>query len=160
VNRIFCAASIAVSLLTLSATAAIAHTADSDTHNDAQDYGEPVLFDGTVITDCAVIGADMILWELTGSAQLTYAELHIDTPKPSVTARNAAPYIWVTPRYDFALIDADADRIVGDIDANAQLIATICDDNDTVTSTPWLPYITGVVGAALGVIGGRRFTRS
>lgn len=164
-SRLIRVATIALGAVALTATTAFAHV-DQTHEDDNVDYANPVLFDGEVITDCSVIGTDMILWELTGSQGVTYAELHIDQPEASVTTRTATPYLWVTPRYDVDVIDADADRIVGDIDPAARLIATICDavepDDvpDTNTGTRLLPVTTGIVGAALGMIGGRRLSGS
>ncbi|MEX2533523.1 MAG: hypothetical protein WD360_06125 [Nitriliruptoraceae bacterium] len=161
-NHFIGVATLAVALVALGTTAAFAHTSQTQ-ERDVTDYADPVLFDGEVNTDCSVVGTDMILWELTGSNGVTYAELHVDQPEASVTTRTAAPYIWVTPRYAMDLIDADVDRIVGDIDPSARLIATICDvadTNDTNTATPLLPVATGIAGAALGMIAGRRLTGS
>lgn len=143
-------------LMFASAPAALAHAVHDHSDDADTEYADPVLFDGEVINDCQVIGPDMTLWELTGSDAVTYAELHIDEPEPSVTSRTGAPYIFLTPRYDFALIEADVDRIVGDIAADARLTATVCDD----TAVPWLPIVTGVVGLALGVLAGRARNRT
>lgn len=164
--RLFRTAPIVVVLIALSATAAFAHANadhdnDTDIVEDHMNYAEPVLFDGDVTTDCTVVGRDLILWELTGSDEVTYAELHIDEPEYSVTTRTATPYIWVTPRYDLDALDADADRIVGAISPDARLRVTICDATDpadTSGDTPWLPAATGIAGAALGMIGGRRLS--
>ena len=140
-------------LIAFSATAAFAYP--NHTHaDDDKDYADPVLFDNDIVNDCSLIGPDMILWELTGSDGVTYAELHIDAPEASVTTRSFAPYLFVTPRYDFAVLEADVDRILGAITDDAQLIATICDPNGT--GAPWLPYATGLFGISLGLIGGRR----
>lgn len=140
--------SLTLALFVLSATPAFAHV--NHTHaDDDVDYADPVLFDDDIITDCSVIGQDMILWELTGSSEVTYAELHIDEPEDSVTTRSAAPYIWVTLRYDLAAVDADADRIVGDIADDVRLTATICDAKQT-NATGLIATVIGV-GAAGGI---------
>ena len=142
-----------LALIAFGTTAAFAHP--NHTHDDDdKDYADPVLFDNDIVNDCSLIGPDMILWELTGSDGVTSAELHIDAPEASVTTRSFAPYLFVTPRYDFAVLEADVDRILGDIADDAQLIATICDQTDT--GAPWLPYATGLFGISLGLIGGRR----
>lgn len=143
-------------LMFASSPAALAHAVHDHSDDAAIEYADPVLFDGDVINDCQVVGADMILWELTGSDAVTYAELHIDEPEPSVTSRTAAPYIFLTPRYEFALIEADVDRIVGDIAADARVTATVCDNS----AMSWLPIATGVVGLAVGVLAGRARNRT
>jgi len=164
VNRFIRATTFAVAVVALNTTAAFAHTGQA--HDDDVDYADPVLFDGEIITDCSVVGTGMIVWELTGSADVTYAELHVDEPEASVIARTGAPYIWITPRYDIDLIEADADRIIGAIAADARLVATICDEAGTTdatdpnANTPLLPVATGLAGAALGVIGSRRLASS
>jgi len=142
-----------LALIAFGTTAAFAHP--NHTHDDDdKDYADPVLFDNDIVNDCSLIGPDMILWELTGSDGVTSAELHTNAPEASVTTRSFAPYLFVTPRYDFAVLEADVDRILGDIADDAQLIATICDQTDT--GAPWLPYATGLFGISLGLIGGRR----
>jgi hypothetical protein len=142
-----------LALIAFGTTAAFAHP--NHTHDDDdKDYADPVLFDNDIVNDCSLIGPDMILWELTGSDGVTSAELHTNAPEASVTTRSFAPYLFVTPRYDFAVLEADVDRILGDIADDAQLIATICDPN--ATDAPWLPYATGLFGISLGLIGGRR----
>lgn len=148
---------LALMLVSLSATAAFAHPGHSHDDDD-KDYADPVLFDGEIVTDCALTVPGIIRWELTGSDNVTYAELHIDEPEASVTSRNTPPYIFFTPRYDLDLVEADADRIVGEIDADARLIATVCDANDAQdeSATPWLPAATGIAGLAVGVLLGRK----
>lgn len=168
-------ATLTAALMMLSVGTAFGHAGHD--HDDDHDYADPVLFAGETRQDCTLVNDTMIMWELTGSDAVTYVELHIDAPEASVTSRNAAPYIFVTPRHDLSTIEADADRILGEIAADAQLIATICDtpqssDSDTAAptdtddtaaaanaddaATPWLAAATGLAGLAIGTVGGRK----
>jgi hypothetical protein len=108
--------------------------------------------------DCTAAGQGTIVWTLTGSTGVEYAELHIDAPVRSVTTRNAAPYVWISPLYALDTIEVDVDRIVGELAEDARLDAVYCPEGgEAIGQRANLAIGAGVVaGAALGLLVGRR----
>jgi hypothetical protein len=157
------AVALALGLVLSTALPALADPGHDHGHSHGAedgDFADPVIWDGSARLDCTVAGEDTIVWTLTGSAGVEYAELHIDEPVRSVTSRNAAPYVWVSPLYALDEIGADADRILGELSANATLNAVYCPAGGAGSAGP-STLITGVgggvaVGAALGLLVGRR----
>jgi len=157
---------IAAGLLLATAVPTLAHTddghgADGHSHGPEDgDFADPVIWDGSAQVDCTVAGEDTIVWTLTGSDGVEFAELHIDEPVRSVTSRNAAPYMWVSPLYALDEIEADADRILGDLSMNAALTATYCPAGGAgeAGTTTLVAGVGGgaAVGAVLGLLVGRR----
>jgi hypothetical protein len=159
------AAAAAVSLVLASALPALAH-AGADDHSDDGDrfagveFADPVIWDEQATVDCTAAGQGTIVWTLTGSTGVEYAELHIDEPVRSVTTRNAAPYVWISPLYALDAIGADVDRIVGELADDARLDAVYCPEGgEAIGQRTSLAIGAGVVaGAALGLLIGRRRT--
>jgi hypothetical protein len=151
----------ALGLVLATALPALAHGADDDhSHGmDDADFADPVIWDGTAQIDCAAAGQGTMVWTLTGSTGVEYAELHIDEPVRSVTSRNAPPYVWVSPLYALAEIEVDADRIVGDLAATARLDVVYCPEGGSSADTGTLVAGVGggaAAGAVLGLLIGRR----
>jgi len=150
----------AAALLLVLAGPALAHAGDdSHSHSDDDiDYADPIVWDGVSTVDCAATGEGTILWTLTGSDDVTYAELHIDEPVRSVTSRNAPPFIWVSPFYALDTIDADVDRIVGELAADAQLVVVHCPEGGAADGAGLALPVGGslIVGALLGLLVGSR----
>ena len=157
------AATAAIGMILASALPALAHTGD-DSHSHGDDrfegveFADPVVWDEQATVDCAAAGQGTIVWTLTGSTGVEYAELHIDEPVRSIATRNAAPYVWISPLYPLDEIEADVDRIVGELAADARLDAVYCPEGgDTAGQRSTLTLGAGVaVGAGLGLLIGRR----
>ncbi len=163
------AVALALGLVLSTALPALADPGHSHDHGHSHshshgaedgDFADPVIWDGSAQVDCTVAGEDTIVWTLTGSAGVEYAELHIDEPVRSVTSRDAAPYIWISPLYPLDEIEADADRILGELSASATLDAVYCPAGGAGTdgSTTLVAGVGGGIaaGAALGLLVGRR----
>ncbi len=147
--------------LALGTTAAVAHD-DGHGHDHGEaygDYADAVIWDGQSTVDCRVTGEGTIRWELTGSDRVTHAELHIDEPVRSVTSRNAPPYVWVSDLYPLDQIEADADRITGDLADDAQLLATTCPEGGVDESTVAPLALSGAGGLVVGLLGAGRLAR-
>lgn len=109
------------------AAAADADAQDEDhDHEDGHDHADAVIWDGTATEDCSVAEPGTIVWELTEAEDAGYVELHIDEPEASVTSVDGPPHVWTSELYPLEDIEADADRIHGDIGDNAELLATYC----------------------------------
>ena len=106
---------------------ALAH-AGGEPHSHERDMADRVRidWDGTATEDCRATGEGTILWTLTGSDAVTYAELHIDEPAESVTVREGGPYLWISPLYPLDEIEADVDWVDGPLADGAALTATTC----------------------------------
>ncbi len=159
------AMAVALGLIVASALPALAHAGDSShshgTGFEDADFLDPVIWDGTATVDCSVAGEGTILWTLTGSAGVEYAELHIDEPVRTVTARTGGPYLWVSPLYPFDEIEADVDRIVGELAGDVRVTAVACPDGGDGEDGDASTLLAGVgggvaVGAVLGLLVGRR----
>jgi hypothetical protein len=161
---ILSALAVALGLVLAAATPALAHSGDvSHSHGgDDADFADPVVWDGVAARDCAAAGQGTIVWTLSGSDAVTFAELHIDEPVRSVTSRNAAPFVWVSPLYPLDEIEADADRITGELAATARLTAVYCPEGGSSDAGTLAAGVGGgvAVGAALGLLVGRRRSRT
>ena len=106
---------------------ALAH-AGGEPHSHERDMADRVRidWDGTATEDCRATGEGTILWTLTGSDAVIYAELHIDEPVFSVTVRDGGPYLWISPLYPLDEIEADVDWVDGPLADGAALTATTC----------------------------------
>ena len=167
VARIAAAAALAALLSLALALPASAHAGDGDhghshghSHGfDDADFLDPVIWDGTSSVDCRAAGEGTIVWTLTGSAGVEYAELHIDEPEATVTAKTGGPYVWISPLYPLDEIEADADRIVGTLADGARLEAVTCPEGGA-GGDGWLigAAVVGVAlaGGALGLLVGSR----
>lgn len=153
VRRLLSTTALLLGLLALAAPAALAHDDDDHDHDDDVEYADPVIWDGTSTVDCRLTGEGTIRWELTGSDDVTVAELHIDQPVRSVTSRNAPPYVWISDLHPLDEMDADADRITGDLGADATLVATTCPAGGDDPSIAPLA-LAGGGGLVLGLAGG------
>lgn len=155
---------------------------DAHTHGGLSGFEDavfldPFIWDGASSVDCRIAGEGTIVWTLTGSAGVEYAELHIDEPERTVTAKTGGPYVWISPLYALDGIDADVDRIVGTLDDDARFTAVTCPEGGDMTAVPTpaaapteqaepatddttgllLPVGGGVLaGAALGLLVGSR----
>jgi hypothetical protein len=161
--RTLIALAVALLLAALS-TPALAHGDADHSHGgmtgfEDADFLDPVLWDGTSSVDCRVAGEGTIVWTLTGSAGVEYAELHIDEPESSIVRRSGGPYVWISPLYPLDEIEADVDRIVGALADDARVDAVTCPeggDGDSAAGIA-LPVGGGVVtGAVLGLLVGSR----
>jgi len=168
--RVAAATALAALALMSAAAPALAHTGD-DGHShggipgfEDADFLDPVIWDGTSSVDCRVAGEGSIVWTLTGSGDVEYAELHIDEPESTVVRRTGGPYVWISPLYPLDEIEADADRIVGVLAEDARLTAVTCPEGGDESSAAGLlvPVGGGVLaGGALGmVVGSRRRSTS
>jgi len=147
-------------LLSLSlALPALAHTG-GEPHSHERDMSERILieWDGTATEDCRATGEGTILWTLTGSDAVTYAELHIDEPAFSVTVRDGGPYIWISPLYPLDEISADVDWVDGPLADGAALTATTCSEGGSDDAAGLLLPVGGGVlaGGVLGLLLGAR----
>lgn len=146
------------------ASPALAHGDDGHGHShgfDDADFLDPVIWDGTSTVDCRAAAEGTIVWTLTGSGGVEYAELHIDEPVATVTAKTGGPYVWISPLYPLDEIEADADRIVGTLSDDARLEAVTCPDGGDESSGSAgdlaLPVGGGIAaGAIIGFIVGSR----
>lgn len=151
-------------LLTIAvATPALAHGDDSHGHahdSDDADFLDPVIWDGTSTVDCRAAAEGTIVWTLTGSADVEYAELHIDEPEATVAARTGGPYVWISPLYPLDEIEADVDRIVGALADGARVDAVTCPEGGDElggAADLALPIGGGIIaGAILGFLAGSR----
>jgi hypothetical protein len=181
--RAAAATALAALLLLSAAGPALAH-AGEDTHSHGGMTGfedavflDPIIWDGTSTIDCRIAGEGTIVWTLTGSEGVEYAELHIDEPESSIVRRTGGPYVWVSPLYPLDEIEADVDRIVGVLATDARFTAVTCPEGgvESGVATPaaapsgpsipveddtaglLLPVGGGVLaGAALGLLVGSR----
>lgn len=125
-------ATAAAMLLVAAAGPAFAHAGeDSHTHGGLTGFEDavfldPIIWDGESTVDCRIAGEDTIVWTLTGSADVEYAELHIDAPERSIVRRTGGPYVWISPLYPLDEIEADVDRIVGVLADDAAFTAVTC----------------------------------
>jgi len=156
------ALALALGLVVASALPALAHAGD-DSHSHGMgfedaDFLDPVIWDGVATVDCAAAGEGTIVWTLTGSDGVEYAELHIDEPVRTVTARTGGPYVWISPLYPLDEIEADVDRIVGELAASSRFTAVYCPEGGSSDSATLLAGVGGgiAVGAVLGLLIGRR----
>lgn len=126
-SRILAAVGVAALLSVALALPALAHTG-GEPHSHERDMTERVRidWDGTATEDCRATGEGTILWTLTGSDAVLYAELHIDEPVFSVTVRDGGPYLWISPLYPLDEISADVDWVDGPLADGARLTATTC----------------------------------
>jgi hypothetical protein len=119
-------------------------------------------WDGTGTEDCRATGEGTILWTLTGSDAVIYAELHIDEPVFTVTVRDGGPYLWISPLYPLEEIAADVDWVDGPLEDGARLTATTCPEGGSAAAARsatdlLLPVGGGVlVGGVLGLLVGSR----
>jgi hypothetical protein len=168
------AAAVALAALAVLAAGgpALAHSGEAEhshggmTGFEDADFLDPILWDGTSSVDCRVAGEGTIVWTLTGSEGVEYAELHIDEPVSSIVRRTGGPYVWISPLYPLDEIEADVDRIVGVITDDAVLLAVTCPEGGAGASADsdgedgagvLLPVSGGVLaGAALGLLVGSR----
>ncbi len=164
-TRVGTTLALGAALLTLLATPALAHAGDGDhshggmTGFEDADFLDPVIWDGTSSVDCRAAAEGTIVWTLTGSDGVEYAELHIDEPEATVTRKTGGPYVWISPLYPLDEIEADADRIVGVLADGARLEAVTCPEGGTGGDSAGLllPVGGGVIaGAALGLLVGSR----
>ncbi len=156
------ALALALGLVVASALPALAHAGDG-AHSpvmgfDDADFLDPVIWDGLATVDCTAAGEGTIVWTLTGSDGVEYAELHIDMPVRTVTARTGGPYLWVSPLYPLDEIEADVDRIVGELADSSRFTAVYCPEGGSGDSGTLLAGVGGgiAVGAVLGLLVGRR----
>ncbi len=156
------ALALALGLVVASALPALAHAGD-DSHSHGMgfedaDFLDPVIWDGMATVDCAAAGEGTIVWTLTGSDGVEYAELHIDQPVRTVTARTGGPYVWISPLYPLDEIEADVDRIVGELADSSRFTAVYCPDGGSGDTSTLLAGVGGgiAVGAVLGLLVGRR----
>ncbi len=169
IGRLSAAALLAALLTFAIALPASAHAGD-DGHSHGHSHGfedadflDPVIWDGTSTVDCRAAAEGTIVWTLTGSAGVDYAELHIDEPEKTVTAKTGGPYVWISPLYPLDEIEADADRIVGVLADGARLDAVTCPEGGVAESSAGLllPVGGGVLaGGALGLLIGARRRRA
>ena len=158
--RLLAAIGLAALLSLALALPALAH-AGGEPHSHERDMSERVKidWDGTATEDCRATGEGTILWTLTGSGAVTYAELHIDEPVESVTVREGGPYIWISPLYPLDEIEADVDWVDGPLADGARLTATTCPEGGA-GGDGWLigAAVVGVAlaGGALGLLVGTR----
>jgi hypothetical protein len=149
-------------LMALAAAPALAHGDGDHSHShgfEDADFLDPVLWDGTSSVDCRAAAEGTIVWTLTGSTGVEYAELHIDEPEATVTAKTGGPYVWISPLYPLDEIEADVDRIVGVLADDARVDAVTCPEGGDGGSAAGiaLPVGGGVVaGAVLGLLVGSR----
>jgi hypothetical protein len=150
-------------LLALLATPAHAHGDGDHTHGgisgfEDADFLDPIIWDGSSSVDCRVAGEGTIVWLLTGSDGVEYAELHIDEPESTVTARTGGPYVWISPLYPLDAIEADVDRIVGVLADDARLDAVTCPEGGEGRAAGLAVPVGGgiVVGGVLGLLVGSR----
>jgi hypothetical protein len=161
VSAALAAAALAL-LVILGATPALAHAEGGDGHThgfDDAEFLDPIVWDGTSTVDCRAAAEGTIVWTLTGSDGVEYAELHIDEPVASVTARTGGPYVWISPLYPLDEIEADVDRIVGVLADGARFEAVACPDggDGSGATALALPIGGGVVaGGILGLLVGSR----
>ena len=161
--RILAAAGLAALLTLVLALPALAHAGgEPHSHERGMDDRVRIDWDGTATEDCRATGEGTILWTLTGSDAVTYAELHIDEPVESVTVREGGPYLWISPLYPLDEIEADVDWVDGPLADGARLTATTCATGGAAASSSdgadlLLPVGGGVLaGGALGLIVGSR----
>jgi hypothetical protein len=156
------ATALALGLVVASALPALAHAGEGGhTHGmgfEDADFLDPVIWDGMATVDCTAAGEGTIVWTLTGSEGVEYAELHIDEPVRTVTSRTGGPYLWVSPLYPLDEIEADVDRIVGELAASSRFTAVFCPEGGSADSGTLLAGVGGgiAVGAVLGLLVGRR----
>jgi hypothetical protein len=120
---------------------------------------DPIIWDGESSVDCRIAGEGTIVWTLTGSESVEYAELHIDEPVSSIVRRTGGPYVWVSPLYPLDEIEADVDRIVGALADDARFTAVTCPEGGVEDDAAGLllPVGGGVIaGAALVLLVGSR----
>jgi hypothetical protein len=157
--RVLVTAGVAALLSLALALPALAH-AGGEPHSHERDMSERILieWDGTATEDCRAAGEGTILWTLTGSDAVTYAELHIDEPVFSVTVRDGGPYLWVSPLYPLDEISADVDWVDGPLADGAALTATTCSEGGSGDAAGLLLPVGGGVlaGGALGLLLGSR----
>jgi hypothetical protein len=158
-SRLLAAVGLAALLSLALALPALAH-AGGEPHSHERDMSERVMieWDGTATEDCRAAGEGTILWTLTGSDAVLYAELHIDEPVESVTVRDGGPYLWVSPLYPLDEIEADVDWVDGPLAAGAALTATYCPDGGSGAAAGMLLPVGGGVlaGGVLGLLVGAR----
>jgi hypothetical protein len=142
---------------------ALAHTGgEPHSHERSMDERVRIDWDGTATEDCRATGEGTILWTLTGSDAVLYAELHIDEPVESVTVREGGPYLWISPLYPLDEIEADVDWVDGPLADGARLTATTCAIGGAAASSSdtaglLVPVGGGVLaGGALGLLVGSR----
>lgn len=135
-------AALAASVLLAAAGPVLAHAGeDAHTHGGLSGFEDavfldPLIWDGASSVDCRIAGEGTIVWTLTGSAGVEYAELHIDEPERTVTAKTGGPYVWISPLYALDGIEADVDRIVGTLDDDARFTAVTCPEGGDMTAVP------------------------
>lgn len=165
VHRHLAAALVGAALALLVAAPALAHGGEAEhSHNgmtgfEDADYLDPILWDGTSTVDCSVAGEGTIVWTLTGSDQVEYAELHIDEPESSIVRRTGGPYVWISPLYPLDRIEADVDRIVGVLADDAAFTAVTCPEGGEGADVTGLLLPVGgglLAGAAVGLLVGSR----
>jgi hypothetical protein len=148
-------------LLAALATPALAHGASDHSHSsdfEDADFLDPIIWDGTSSVDCRAAAEGTIVWTLTGSEGVEYAELHIDEPESSIVRRTGGPYVWISPLYPLDEIEADVDRIVGELASSSRFTAVYCPEGGSADSATLLAGVGGgiAVGAVLGLLVGRR----
>lgn len=165
--RLLAALGVAALLSLALALPALAHGDHGHSHSHSHglsherdpDNRVKIDWDGTATEDCRATGEGTILWTLTGSAAVTYAELHIDEPVFSVTVREGGPYLWISPLYPLDEIEADVDWVDGPLADGARLTATTCPEGGA-GGDGWLigAAVVGVAlaGGALGLLVGSR----
>jgi hypothetical protein len=157
-------ASGAALLIGVLATPALAHGDADHSHGgmtgfEDAEFLDPILWDGTSRVDCSAAAEGTIVWTLTGSAGVEYAELHIDEPESSIVRRTGGPYVWISPLYPLDEIEADVDRIVGVLADGARVDAVTCPEGGEGSDAAGLALPVGggvVAGAALGLLVGSR----
>jgi hypothetical protein len=153
---------LALGLIVASALPALAHAGEAEhSHGmgfEDADFLDPVIWDGIATVDCTAAGEGTIVWTLTGSDGIEYAELHIDEPVRTVTARTGGPYVWISPLYPLDEISADVDRIVGELADSSRVTAVLCPEGGSGDTGTLLAGVGGgiAVGAVLGLLVGRR----
>jgi len=161
---VLAALALALGLVLAAALPALAHGGEAGhTHGmafEGADFLDPIVWDGVAQVDCSAAGQGTIVWTLTGSDGVEYAELHIDEPVSSVTARSGGPYVWISPLYALDEIEADVDRIVGELSDDARFTATLCPEGGSSDNGTLLAGVGGgiAVGVVLGLLVGRRRT--
>jgi hypothetical protein len=149
-------------LLAALATPALAHGDSDHSHSggfEDADFLDPVIWDGSSSVDCRAAGEGTIVWTLTGSDGVEYAELHIDEPEATVTGKTGGPYVWISPLYPLDEIEADVDRIVGVLDDGARVDAVTCPEGGDSNELAGLALPVGggvIAGAVLGLLVGSR----
>ena len=163
--RAAAATGLATLLLLAAAGPALAHAGEeTHSHGGMTGFGDavfldPMIWDGESSVDCRIAGEGTIVWTLTGSESVEYAELHIDEPVSSIVRRTGGPYVWVSPLYPLDEIEADVDRIVGALADDARFTAVTCPEGGVEDDAAGLllPVGGGVLaGAALGLLVGSR----